>query len=84
MAATSGKNSAPRQRAAGLPGPARPAGRPYGPIQPYTVQLNAVEGSSARLKEWETNNPLSEMSGAGASSFGIYKPPKFLGYEGKA
>ena len=43
MAATSGKNSAPRQRAAGLPGPARrPAGRPYGPIQPYTVQRNVV------------------------------------------
>ena len=39
-----------------------------------------IIGSKDRLESWETQDPVSEMKGAG--SFGIYKPPKYFGFSG--
>ena len=39
-----------------------------------------IIGSKDRLESWETQDPVSEMIGAG--HFGIYKPPKYFGFPG--
>ena len=57
-------------------------------FSPSTVILidkeeEQITGSKDRLESWETQDPVSEMIGAGsASSFGIYKPPEYFGFSG--
>ena len=56
-------------------------------FSPSTVILidkeeQQITGSKDRLESWETQDPVSEMIGAGSASFGIYKPPEYFGFSG--
>ena len=56
-------------------------------FSPTTVILidkeeEQITGSKDRLESWETQDPVSEMIGAGSASFGIYKPPEYFGFSG--
>ena len=55
-------------------------------FSPSTVILidkeeQQITGSKDRLESWETQDPVSEMIGAGSASFGIYNPQSTLVFQ---